>query len=149
DLVAEKDVLSNRQEGHQGQFLVDDDDARAFAVGNAVEGSRLALEDHLSLEVALRMHAAQDLHERRLSGAVLANEGVDFAALDPEIDVVESLHSRKALGNAAHFQNRVHGPPSAGTAGGRRRTGAAPAAGGCRLMYLVLGVIAAADQDLF
>ena len=42
-LVAEEDVLRDRQERHQGQFLVDDDDAELLAVGDAREAALLAL----------------------------------------------------------------------------------------------------------
>ena len=36
-LVAEEDVLGDRQERHQGQLLVDDDDAEVLAVGDVAE----------------------------------------------------------------------------------------------------------------
>ena len=47
-LVAEEDVLGDRQERHQRQFLVDDDDAELLAVGDAAKAPLLALEEDLA-----------------------------------------------------------------------------------------------------
>jgi len=47
-LVAEKDVLGDRQQRHQRQFLVDDDDADMLAIRNAVETTRLAFVDDVA-----------------------------------------------------------------------------------------------------
>ena len=48
----------------------------------------------------------EDVHERRLAGAVLAQQGVDLAGLDVEVDAVVGDHARVALGDAAHLQRR-------------------------------------------
>ena len=46
------------------------------------------------------VHAADDLAERRLAGAVLADEGVDAPRLDVQGDVVERLRRSESLGDA-------------------------------------------------
>ena len=48
-LVAEEDVFGNRQERHERQLLVNDDDAEMLAVGDARKAPLLALIDNLSL----------------------------------------------------------------------------------------------------
>src|SRR5262249_54300000 len=48
--------------------------------------------------------AVEDVHQGRLAGAVLAEQGVDLAGPDLEIDVVIGDHARVTLGDAAHFQ---------------------------------------------
>ena len=53
-LVAEKDVLGDRQQRHQRQFLVDDDDAEMLAVGDARKAALLALVDDLRLRRSRR-----------------------------------------------------------------------------------------------
>ena len=78
-LVAKEDVLRDRQERHQGEFLVDDDDAELLAVGDALEAALLALVIDLARIGAVRIDAAQNLHQRRLAGAVLADQRVDLA----------------------------------------------------------------------
>ena len=46
------------------------------------------------------LHAVEDLHQRRLAGAVLAADGVDLAFLDGEVDAVVGDDAREALGDA-------------------------------------------------
>ena len=47
------------------------------------------------------LHAVQDLHQRRLAGTVLADDGVDGAAADVDVDVVVGDHAREPLADAA------------------------------------------------
>src|SRR5690606_31968961 len=99
DLVAEIEVLGDRKERHQCQFLMDDDDTAAFTVRYAVEGNRFALEDHLALIGAVWINAGKHLHQGRLPGTVFADQGMDLASRHLQVDAVESLHAGKALGN--------------------------------------------------
>ena len=48
-----------------------------------------------------RVGAGDDLHQRRLAGAVLAHDGVDRAGLDLEGHVLQRLHARIGLGDRA------------------------------------------------
>ena len=105
-LVAEEDVLGDRQHRHQRKLLVDDDDAHVFAVVDAFEVALLAAIDDLAVIGAGRIDARQHLHQRRFAGAVLADHGVDLAFLDAEIDVRQRLHAGERLGDVAHLQNR-------------------------------------------
>ena len=105
-LVAEEDVFGDRQHRHQREFLVDDDDALAFAVVDAFEVAVLPAIDDLAVIGAGRIDARQHLHQRRLAGAVLADHGVNFALLHAEVDVGQRLDAGKRLGDAAHLQNR-------------------------------------------
>jgi hypothetical protein len=73
----------------------------------------------------------EDVHERRLAGAVLAEQRVHLAGGHVEVDVVVGQHAGEALGDPAKLQNRwlVHdgrfchaedgpcGPPSVATIG--------------------------------
>src|SRR3569833_1355027 len=79
-LVAQEDVLRDRQVRHQRELLVDDHDADVLAVADAAELRDLAVEDDLAVIAAGRVDAGQDLHQRRLPGAVLAADGVDLTA---------------------------------------------------------------------
>ena len=47
-------------------------------------------------------HSAQDLQQRRLAGAVLAQERMDFAVSDAEVDVSERLNAAERLGDPGH-----------------------------------------------
>src|SRR4029079_5541978 len=57
------------------------------------------------------------LDERRLAGAVVADEGDDLAAMDLEVDVEERLDRAEALGHAGGAEQRRAG------GGGRSREG--------------------------
>ena len=52
------------------------------------------------LAVVGLLHAVEDLHQRRLAGAVLPDEGVDGARADGEVDVVVGDDAREALADA-------------------------------------------------
>ena len=68
-------------------------------------------------------HAGGDVHQRRLAGAVLAEQGVHLAGQNLERDVLQRGDAGEALGDAGHGQRRddggrfgglgVHGPHSA------------------------------------
>jgi hypothetical protein len=74
---------------------------------DAGEAAFLAFEMDLAVVAAEGIDAGQHLHQRRLAGAVLAADGVDLAALDAEIDVLQRLDARKRLGDAAHLEDDV------------------------------------------
>ena len=48
----------------------------------------------------------QDVHQRALAGAVLAEQGVDLAGPDRQVDAVVGDDARESLGDAAHLQGR-------------------------------------------
>jgi hypothetical protein len=56
------------------------------------------------------VHPGEDLHQRRLAGAVLAHDRVDLALVEVEVDPVEDLHADEALLDAAHLQQLRHRP---------------------------------------
>ena len=73
----------------------------------------------------LAVGAAEDLHQRRLAGAVLAEQHVHFAGVQRQIDAVERDDAGKGLADAAHLEHRrgcagAHGIGPR-TAGRRRR----------------------------
>src|SRR5690606_9651735 len=92
----------------------------------------LALENDLSFIVAGRIDAREHFHQRRLAGPVFPHQRVDFTVLDGEIDVFERVHTGKALGDAAHFENGGHGASTLGCDGGRDpdNPGRVPGCGG-------------------
>ena len=80
-LAAHEDVLGDRQVREERRLLVDDRDAGVLRSRRRLRKSTLWPAD---LEVAgvAAVHAGDDLDQRRLAGAVLADECVDFAGLD-------------------------------------------------------------------
>ena len=95
DLAAEHDVLLDRHMRGQSELLVDHGDARAEAVEGAGRGVGPAVDLHPA--GVGREGAGEDLHHGALAGAVLADEGVDFAPAELEADTVEGPGRAEAL----------------------------------------------------
>ena len=74
-----------------------------------------------------RLHAVEDLHQRRLAGAVLADDRVDGAAPDVDVDVVVGDHAGEALADPAqaHGDGRPASvaPSTVGADAGRSSAG--------------------------
>src|SRR5262249_9541844 len=96
-----------------GEVLVDGLDAGAARVDGALEVHRLAVEQDLALVGDRR--ARQRLDERRLAGAVVADDGEELAGAPLEVGAVErgdvavALH--QALGLHDGFRLGLHQRP--------------------------------------
>ena len=107
----EHQVLGDRHLGHERELLVDDRDAGAPRVQRRPERGDLAIDDDLAVERPDRVDAAEDLDQRRLAGAVLADEPDDLAGAtggraDRERHVVERPHARERLADLAQLDHR-------------------------------------------
>ena len=95
-LLAEHDVLGDRHDRNEHEVLVDHPDpaARSRRSASSIR-TGFALDDDLAL--VRRVEAVEDVHQRRLAGAVLAEEGVHLAGKQVEVD---SRRSRRCPGSA-------------------------------------------------
>src|ERR671933_53556 len=64
---------------------------------------RLAAQEHPALGRLLE--AADDLHQRRLAGAVVPQQAEDFALVQAQVDVAQRLDRAEALGHAFDAQD--------------------------------------------
>ncbi len=92
----EGDVLADAQIVYQAEVLMDEGDRHRLGVGMCqfpfdADRAFIRLVD-----------AGQDLDQRRLPGAVLADQRVDLAAADGQVDMVECQGAEEALGQAAN-----------------------------------------------
>ena len=110
-LVAEEDIFGDRQERHERQLLMDDDDSEMLTLRYIAELHGLALIDDIARVAAVRIDAAQHFHESRFTGAILAADRVDLAGLNREIHVIQRFDARKRFGDPSHFQDRAHHDP--------------------------------------
>ena len=93
--VAERDVFRDRQRRHQAQLLRDGHDARRNRVARTGKMPLLAIDSH---HAAIGTeNPAQDADQRGLAGAVLADNGVDLAESDVEVDAVERRRRAELL----------------------------------------------------
>ena len=101
-LLAEQDVLGNREDGDEHEVLMDHVDPARDCVRRAGDRRLPAVEQDYSLVRSGK--AVEDIHQRRLAGAVLAEQRVDLAWPDLEVDVIVGDDARVALRDAAHLE---------------------------------------------
>jgi hypothetical protein len=100
----QRDVLGDGQRLEQREMLEDHADAEPARAGRIGDGDVPAVPLDPS---GVRFHdAVDDLHQRRLAGAVLAQHRVDLAWPNGEMDAVVGDDRRIALGDAGEAQAR-------------------------------------------
>ena len=106
--VAEHDVLGDGEDRDQHEVLVDHPDAG----GDRVAGAGEVLDHVVELDLALvgLVEAVQDVHQRGLAGAVLAEKTVDLAWFDSQRDPVVRYEGSEAFGDVA--EDELHGTAS-------------------------------------
>jgi hypothetical protein len=120
-LDAERNVLGHGQGVEEVEVLEHHADAQPARLGRRVAAERRALPEHLA---GVRLdHAVDDLHQGALAGAVLAQERVNLARGDLEVDAVVGQHARKALGDPAQLEAGRRGRGFGGRGHGFRRGG--------------------------
>ena len=95
---------ATRQRLEQRKVLEHHADAEAARLRRAGDGDGAALPEDGAL--VRRQRAVEHLHQRRLAGAVLAEQRVDFAAADFEADMVAGGELPEALGEPLGRQKR-------------------------------------------
>jgi hypothetical protein len=101
--ASDEDVLRHRQVGAEVDLLVDRADAGLLRLrragepyGRAVQGDGAAVQG---------VDPGQHLDEGGLAGAVLAEQCVDLAGEEPEVDTRQSPYPRKLFDYARHLQD--------------------------------------------
>ena len=105
-VAAEEDVLGDAERAGGGELLVDEADADVLAFAHRGERGGAAVEGDLAGRG--REGAGDDVDQRRLAGAVLADEADDLARRDAEVDAMQHGHVAEALRDSADLEDRVH-----------------------------------------
>ncbi len=104
-LRADEDVLRDAEVGEERRLLEDDRDPRLLRLLGAVEDHLLAVEQQ---PAALGpVDAGEDLHERRLAGAVLAHERVRLAGVQLDVRVLERADGAEGLVGVLEHEHRL------------------------------------------
>ena len=127
--MPEHDVLCDGEDGDEHEVLVHHADPGAHRVAGALEVLHVIVEEDHALVGGVQ--AVEDIHERRLARAVLAQQAVDLSRLDDEIDAVVGDEGAEPLGDPAEFELHGADPSDGGCAGapeavGRAAHGASP-----------------------
>ena len=101
-LGRQHDVLGHGHDRDQHEVLVHHPDAHADRLARRADVHRLAAEADLAL-VGL-VQPVEDVHERRLAGSVLPEQGVNLAAAQVEVDVVVRDQRAEALRHALQLE---------------------------------------------
>ena len=104
-LAAEEDVVGDRQLGNEVEFLMDDGDAGGLGLARRWR-SGPARPSMLIVAFIVGVDAGEDFHQRRLAGAVLAHQRVDFAGPQVEADVGKRGDAAEILADAGRRQQR-------------------------------------------
>ena len=98
----QRDVLGDGQRIEEREVLEDHADAEAARRGRIGDRHRRPLPADFARGRLQR--AVEDLHQRRLAGAVLAEEGVDLPLHDREVDIVVGAERAEFLGDADRLE---------------------------------------------
>ena len=99
-VVAEHDVLGDREGIDEPEVLVHHADARVDRVPRRVEVHGLAVQ--VDVTVVRPVEPGQDVGERRLARAVLSEQGVHLANASLEVGVLVGDDAGKPLRDAPH-----------------------------------------------
>ena len=92
------DVLHDRHGVDQREVLMNE----RHTVGSSAPKVQRGVLPVRSVAGIGQVHARKHLDEGRLAGAVLAEQRVDFAGVDVEVEAIERQGSGEAFGDAAH-----------------------------------------------
>jgi hypothetical protein len=104
-LAAQPDVLGDRALEEEVELLEDGGHAGALRLDRVAEGDLLA-PDHDRAPVG-GVDAGEHLHQRRLAGTVLADEAVDLARAERQVEPVEHGVAEEALGHPGRDEGVV------------------------------------------
>jgi hypothetical protein len=113
-LRAERDRLDHVEDRDEHEVLVDHADTGSDRRGRVPERMGLAVDEDLA---GVRLvQAGQDVHERRLAGAVLPEEAEHLALVHRDGDLVVGEDAREPLRNLAQLEPHHVGPRLTGLA---------------------------------
>ena len=119
-LDAEHDVLGARQLRNEVELLIDHPDAEALGGVRRVDAHR-ACRRRESSPSSARLRAGENLHERRFSGAVFADERVHFAGVQRRTRRRRARERRETISRCRAFRAAVRRSSVRGSTDSSRR----------------------------
>ena len=109
DLGGNEHVLPRRQRAEHLEALERSGQPQAGALVGLAPGDVFAVDQHLARRRLLQ--AGDDVEQRRLAGAVGADEAGDPTWIGGEIDVLQGHHAAETDADLLNRQERQRGPP--------------------------------------
>ncbi len=104
--MPEQDVLGHGERLHQLEVLVHHADVVPRRIARAIEPHRVVVDQHVAR--LRRIEPGRDVHQRRLAGAVLAEQRVHLAPARIEVRVDQRLEAVEGLADAGELQRGRH-----------------------------------------
>ncbi len=101
--VAHENVLGHRQVGHQGQFLMNDDNPGGLGFADGLGLERLPIPEDFPLPGAVRVHRRQHLHQGGFTRTVFTAQAHTLPRFDLDVDAVKGVDTAKAFDDAVHL----------------------------------------------
>ena len=103
---AHEHVVGDAEVRRDVQFLRHQHDAGGLRLAHVAKGDAAAVDRHLSLERVAGIDPGDDLHQRGLARAVLADDGQYLARADLQVHVRQRRHAGERLADPAQLQSR-------------------------------------------
>src|SRR4029077_9059113 len=97
ELASDKNIFRDIEVRVEVQLLENDADTRMRSLPGRLECHRRTVEQQTTRSRSF--HAGKNLHQRRLTGSVLADQNVNGASIHGEVHLVEGNGPGKALGD--------------------------------------------------
>src|SRR5689334_17975723 len=105
---AEHDVLRDSHRLDQHEVLVDHADTECDRVVRRLDVARLAVDDDLAAVGGVE--TVSDTHRRRLTRAILADDGMDRPRLNDYVDMIVSENVAESFSYLSEFEHLVFEP---------------------------------------
>src|SRR6185503_16057382 len=105
---AEHDILCDCHRFNQHEVLVDHADTERDRVMRRFDVARLAV--NYDLAAVGRIKAVSDAHRRRLTRAILTDDGMDRPRLNDDIHIVVSQNIAKSFSNISELEHLLFEP---------------------------------------
>src|SRR6185436_543376 len=102
--ASEENIFTYGHFPDEGEFLVDNRNARLFSVAHSAELLRAAFDEDLTTILRVWVDAAEDLHQGRLTSAVFPDQRMHLTLLQIQTDAIKRTNTREGLGDVAHLQ---------------------------------------------
>ena len=109
--AAHEEVARHRHQRRERQILIDRADAHIRRITRRAERDQSAVNPNLAR--CRRVDAGENLDQCRLAGPVVAEERMDFAGINLEVDTVQGAQFAKPLHDVLHFDDQVQSQSSA------------------------------------
>ena len=101
-LAAKKNVFRHGQEWNQVDLLINRADPESLRFGGRMRINGTTFEQDCTPIATI--YAGEHLDQRAFAGAVLAHQGVDFAAAQREIHTIKGAHAGKNLAHVSRLE---------------------------------------------